>query len=58
MAAGVVMCGPWGASPIRSLLEKFPFGVVVAVAVMGTVAPDWLRRLVRGALGKGPDSDG
>jgi O-antigen/teichoic acid export membrane protein len=58
LAAGVVMCGPWGASPIRSLLEKFPFGVVVAVAVMGTVAPDWLRRLVRGALGKGPDSDG
>jgi hypothetical protein len=50
LAAGIVMCGPWGATPIRSLLVKFPVGVAVAAAVMGVVAPDWLRRLVRGAL--------
>lgn len=55
LTAGVVMCGPWGASPIRSLLVKFPAGVAVAAAVMGAVAPDWLRRLVRGALGERPD---
>lgn len=54
-AAGIVMCSPWGASPIRSLLVKFPVGVAVAVAVMGTVAPDWLRRIVRGALRGGSD---
>lgn len=56
LAAGIVMSGPWGASPIRSLLMKFPAGVAVAAAVMGTVAPDWLRRLVRGALRQGPNS--
>jgi O-antigen/teichoic acid export membrane protein len=50
LAAGIVMCGPWGATPIRSLLVKFPVGVAVAAAVMGVVAPDWLRRLVRGAF--------
>lgn len=55
LATGVVMCGPWCASPIRSLLVKFPAGVAVAVAVMGIVAPDWLRRLVRGALRGGPN---
>ena len=55
LAAGVLICGPWGGSPVRSLLVKFPAGMAVAAAVMGTVAPDWLRRLVRGALGAGPD---
>lgn len=55
LTAGLAMCDPWGASPIRSLLVKFPAGVVVAAAVMGAVAPDWLRRLVRGALGGRPD---
>jgi hypothetical protein len=55
LAMGVVMCGPWGASPFRSLLVKFPAGVAVAAAVMGIVAPDWFRRLVRGALWGGPN---
>jgi hypothetical protein len=56
-AAGIVMCSPWGASPTRSLMVKFPVGVAVAAAVMGTVAPDWLHRLVRGAFRKEPNPD-
>ncbi len=47
LAAGVLMCPPWGASTVRSLLLKFPAGVAAATAVMGIVAPDWLGRLAR-----------
>lgn len=51
LAAGVLLCPDWGMGPIRNLLMKFPFGAAAAIAVMGIVAPDWLRRLARGAFG-------
>ena len=51
LAAGVLLCPDWGKGPVRNLLMKFPFGAAAATAVMGIVAPDWLRRLARGTFG-------
>ena len=51
LAAGLLLCRDWGEGPVRNLLMKFPFGAAAAIAVMGIVAPDWLRRLARGTFG-------
>jgi len=44
LLAGAVMRVPWSSSPLRSLLFKFPVGLVVGAAVAGVVAPDWVGR--------------
>jgi len=48
VACGVALSFPWAVSPVRSLLVKFPAGVACALALMAVVAPDWVRRLLRG----------
>ena len=48
LACGAALSFPWAVSPVRSLLVKFPAGVVCAIALTAVVAPDWVRRLLRG----------
>lgn len=48
LACGAVMSFPWAASPLRSLLVKLPAGAACAIGLMAAVAPDWVRRLLRG----------
>jgi len=47
LACGAILSFPWAVSPVRSLLVKFPLGVVCAIALTAVVAPDWVRRLLR-----------
>lgn len=48
VVAGGLMSVPWGTSPLRSLLLKFPIGVVFAAVLAWVVAPDWTGRFLRG----------
>lgn len=48
LACGAPLSFPWAVSPVRSLLVKFPVGVMCAIAMMTVIAPDWVRRLLRG----------
>jgi O-antigen/teichoic acid export membrane protein len=50
VVCGTILSFPWAVSPIRSLLVKFPAGMVCATALMAVVAPDWVRRLLRGDI--------
>jgi O-antigen/teichoic acid export membrane protein len=50
LAAGIGMSNPWDASPLRSILLKFPVGVAAAALLGGIAAPDWMRRLASGAF--------
>jgi len=53
LAAGAFTHFPWSASPICSLLMKLPAGAGVAAVVSWIAAPDWARRLVDRARGRG-----
>jgi O-antigen/teichoic acid export membrane protein len=53
LVAGALMHAPWGSSPFRSLLVKFPVGAAVAAALAGIVAPDWLKSFLRGEFRRG-----
>jgi O-antigen/teichoic acid export membrane protein len=48
LTAGVLMSFPWRASPLWSMLLKFPVGVAIAVLLGWIAAPDWMRRFIRG----------
>jgi O-antigen/teichoic acid export membrane protein len=53
LVAGALMHIPWGPSPFRSLLMKFPVGAMVAAILARIVAPDWFRSIVRGEFRRG-----
>jgi O-antigen/teichoic acid export membrane protein len=44
VAAGLVMIPRWSASPLLSLLLKFPVGALVGALAVWIVAPDWVTR--------------
>ena len=56
--AGIAMAAPWSDSAVKSLLLKFPLGVVCSLAVMRIVAPDWVRRFLSGEFTRWVSKDG
>lgn len=53
LAAGIALAPSWSAGPLLSLSMKFPFGGAAAAAIAWIVAPDWMRRLLRGEIFRG-----
>ncbi len=45
VAAGLIMFPPWSATPAISLAMKVPAGIILVVAVLFTMAPQWVRGL-------------
>lgn len=45
LVAGVLLASPWSSTPWRSLMLKFPAGILVTAALGFILAPDWVQRL-------------
>lgn len=58
LAAGALLSSAWADSPLLSLAVKAPVTIVLATAMVGVIAPDWLshamRHMLVGAQGRKP----